>query len=530
MGASREAIFIGYRRGDTADVAGRIYDALADRFGRERIFKDVDNIPFGAEFGDYIKSTLARCSVALILIGPNWADATDANGGRRLDDPNDWVRVEIETALATAGLQIVPVLINGARMPAADCLPESMQPLCKRNAAIVRQDPDFHQDLERLGTAFARHVKGGALDLGLLRKRSGRRGPIAIGTIAAIALIASFAGWRIWDGLDPPSVRDGSPTTAATRAELSRGWQVYREVCAACHSLSGVSYFMLGEAGGPLWDPRFAAGENPAVLRATRSVQVTDVDAEGERVQRSATIADAVITPYPNIAAAMNANGAIPPDLVAYSRSGPDVAGRILGFLRGYRHAQGAPAGSYINEAVSNPDHLTRMAPPLSAGQVAYDDGTAATPEQMSLDVARFIAWAGGAAREPRTRRLTADEEAERDFQYLFEDRQVFQMLVRRGERLSNQCMACHTFDAGGPATIGPNLYGVYGRRAAAVEGVRYSDSLAATGVIWNGPELDAYLLSPQNAVPGTRMSFAGVRDDADRLAIIAYLRSMSPN
>jgi cytochrome c len=170
------------------------------------------------------------------------------------------------------------------------------------------------------------------------------------------------------------------------------------------------------------------------------------------------------------------------------------------------------------------------MPPPLSEGQVAYDDGTAATPEQMSLDVARFIAWAGSAAREPPTRRLISDEEAGRDFQYLFEDRQVLQNLVRRGERLSNQCMACHTFDAGGPSTIGPNLYGVYGRRAAAVEGFRYSDSFAATGVIWTGPELDAYLLSPQDAVPGTRMNFAGVQDDADRLAIIAYLRSMSPD
>jgi cytochrome c2 len=531
MGAAREAIFIGYRRGDTADVAGRIYDALVNRFGRERVFKDVDNIPVGAEFGDYIKSTLSRCSVALILIGPNWAAAADRDGRRRLDDPHDWVRVEIETALGTPGLQVVPVLINGAHMPAVQTLPESMQPLCKRNAASVRQDPDFHQDLERLGTALTRHVKGGALDLGLLRNRPGRRSPLVIGAVAVIALIAGLVGWRVWsDGPHGPVRESGSIVSTATQAELSRGWQVYREVCAACHSLSGVSYSMLGEAGGPLWDRRFTARENPSVVRETRSVQIVDANAQGERVSRRATITDAIVAPFPNIAAAMNANGAIPPDLVAYSRSRPDAADRILAFLRGYRRTQSERAGSYFNEAAANPDHLTRMPPPLSEGQVAFDDRTPATPEQMSRDVALFIAWAGGVARESGPRQLKSDEEADREFDDLFDNQEVFEMLASRGERLSNQCMACHTFNAGGAATIGPNLHGVYGRGAGAVSEFQYSDALGSSGVIWNGGELDAYLLSPQDAAPGTRMNFEGVREDADRLSIIAYLKSISSN
>jgi hypothetical protein len=86
---AREAVFIGYRRDDTADVAGRIYDAMAARFGRNRLFKDVDNIPPGADFGDYIKAILPRCRVVLVLIGPNWVDAKDETGRRRLLDPHD---------------------------------------------------------------------------------------------------------------------------------------------------------------------------------------------------------------------------------------------------------------------------------------------------------------------------------------------------------------------------------------------------------------------------------------------------------
>jgi formylglycine-generating enzyme required for sulfatase activity len=161
-----EAVFIGYRRDDTADVAGRIYDALEARFGRERVFKDVDNIPVGANFGDYIKTILPRCRVALILMGPHWIRAEDGTGRRRLEDANDWVRIEVETALATPGLQVVPVLVNGAHMPRADELPASLEPLLHLNAAVIRRDPDFRHDIDRLGTALRASVRTGLLDLG----------------------------------------------------------------------------------------------------------------------------------------------------------------------------------------------------------------------------------------------------------------------------------------------------------------------------------------------------------------------------
>ncbi len=180
---AQEAIFIGYRRDDTADVAGRIFDALAQRFGKSRLFKDVDNIPPGADFGAYIQTVLPRCRVALILIGPDWLEARDEAGNRRLDDPHDWVRVEIETALKTDGIDVVPVLVNGASMPRAQELPENLHVLLRRNAAVIRRDPDFHDDVDRLATALSSSVQTGMLDLATLggeRKATAMRAGAAI--------------------------------------------------------------------------------------------------------------------------------------------------------------------------------------------------------------------------------------------------------------------------------------------------------------------------------------------------------------
>lgn len=186
-----EAIFIGYRRDDTADVAGRIYDALEARFGRERIFKDVDSIPVGANFRNYIRGILPRCRVALILIGPNWVDARD--GSRRLDDPEDLVRIEAETALATPDLQVVPVLVNGAQMPRAEYLPDTLQPILHLNAAIIRRDPDFRIDIDRLAAALRVSMRSGSLDLGAIgsaRKPllTRQTGPLIL--FAAVAIVA----------------------------------------------------------------------------------------------------------------------------------------------------------------------------------------------------------------------------------------------------------------------------------------------------------------------------------------------------
>ncbi len=225
---AREAIFIGYRRDDTADVAGRVFDAMAQRFGRQRIFKDVDNIGPGVDFGDYIKSVLPRCRVALVLIGPHWLDSKDESGRRRIDDEHDWVRVEIETALATPELLVVPVLVNGARMPRSEEVSESLRPLLRRNAAIIRRDPDFHDDVERLAAALRSSIRTGILDLSKIGGKSsgaptpthaskGSRAPLLIiATLAAaIALVAAGVGVSRW--LAPANTEPAQVLAATTQ-------------------------------------------------------------------------------------------------------------------------------------------------------------------------------------------------------------------------------------------------------------------------------------------------------------------------
>lgn len=143
------SIFISYRRSDSIAEAGRIYDKLVEAFGAERIFKDVDNIPYGADFIEYLDQAVAQCDVLIPLIGQTWLNVTDAEGKRRLDDPHDFVRIEIASALKR-DILVLPVLLDGAVMPGPADLPEDLQTLARRNAARARHDPDFHSDMRRL--------------------------------------------------------------------------------------------------------------------------------------------------------------------------------------------------------------------------------------------------------------------------------------------------------------------------------------------------------------------------------------------
>ncbi|RYD84325.1 MAG: TIR domain-containing protein [Verrucomicrobiaceae bacterium] len=147
------AIFLGYRRADTGDAAGRMFDVLSSLAGRGRVFKDVDSMPLGVDFRAHVRHVLNQCKTFLALIGPSWTQSKDVIGNRRLLDPDDLVRIEIEVALEN-GLNVIPVLINGAAMPSENDLPDSLRALCGLNAAIIRQDPDFHRDMQRLAGAL----------------------------------------------------------------------------------------------------------------------------------------------------------------------------------------------------------------------------------------------------------------------------------------------------------------------------------------------------------------------------------------
>ena len=144
----RGRIFISYRREDAAYPAGWLFDRLAERFGNEQIFKDVDSIELGDDFVEVIGEAVGASDVLLAFIGDRWLTVTDEHGGRRLDDPNDFVRIEIEAALQRK-VRVIPILVEGASMPHEEQLPPSLAPLARRHA-LELSPARFSSDTSRL--------------------------------------------------------------------------------------------------------------------------------------------------------------------------------------------------------------------------------------------------------------------------------------------------------------------------------------------------------------------------------------------
>ena len=197
------------------------------------------------------------------------------------------------------------------------------------------------------------------------------------------------------------------------QGQLQRGYKVYHEVCAACHSMNLMHYRNLGDRHGPFWNPKYPnPNDNPVVKALAKENQVGDIDSEtGEPIQRDATPADKFRAPYPNATAAAAGNGgAAPPDLSVMAKARHDGANYIYSLLSGYK---AAPAGLQIRDGQHyNPymagdltpfwtgDHkhvppggFIAMPPPLKNGLVTYDDGSPQTVDQYAKDVAAFIAW-----------------------------------------------------------------------------------------------------------------------------------------
>ncbi len=142
-----KSIFINYRRADSEDVVGRIHDRLVVAFDKGSVFKDVEDILPGVDFRQALEYEVSCTDLMLVIIGPQWIDRTNK---RRLHDPNDYVRFEIETALKR-NIPVIPVLVGRReRLPQARYLPASLRDLVYRNAVQVRPDPDFHHDMDRL--------------------------------------------------------------------------------------------------------------------------------------------------------------------------------------------------------------------------------------------------------------------------------------------------------------------------------------------------------------------------------------------
>jgi hypothetical protein len=147
-------IFISYRREDSRWLAGRLYDRLTAHFERKQLFMDIDAIALGADFLKVIEKTVGECEVLIAVIGKRWLTSKDEQGGRRLDNPEDFVRTEIATALKR-DICVIPVLGDGALMPRSTKLPDDLKLLARRNALQVG-DTHFDNDCRRLVAAIER--------------------------------------------------------------------------------------------------------------------------------------------------------------------------------------------------------------------------------------------------------------------------------------------------------------------------------------------------------------------------------------
>jgi hypothetical protein len=203
-------IFLSYRRDDSGGYAGRLADDLKQAFAGDQVWRDIEAIEAGADFVDAIGKAIGSCSVLLALIGPRWLEAKNPAGARRLDDPNDFVRLEIATAL-DRGVRVIPVLVGGATMPAESALPDPLRPLARRQAHELtdkRWDYDAGQLFDAVGKLPGLSRRRPAAPEPVMSPPSKSQGMPGwakglIGVIAAIAVLAIIGNMMESSDPDP---------------------------------------------------------------------------------------------------------------------------------------------------------------------------------------------------------------------------------------------------------------------------------------------------------------------------------------
>lgn len=143
-------VFISYRRSMSFDICGRLGDRLRTGYGEHRVIRDIESFPIGQDFTHYIQTAIPKCTHVLVLIDRDWLKEINR---REKAKTFDWVRFEVGCAL-THGIRIIPVLVNGTKMPAADKLPVELKPLSNTNAVELRGGRDFHIDVDRIMAAL----------------------------------------------------------------------------------------------------------------------------------------------------------------------------------------------------------------------------------------------------------------------------------------------------------------------------------------------------------------------------------------
>ncbi|HEY7554588.1 MAG TPA: toll/interleukin-1 receptor domain-containing protein [Candidatus Binatia bacterium] len=212
-------IFVSYRREDSAPYAGRLYDRLCARFGADRVFMDVDDIPPGADFAAQIGVKVASCDALIAVIGKDWLTARNGKGQLRLTDPNDFVGLELAAALQR-GILVIPALVDGAVMPKPEELRDDLRQLAGKNA-VTLQHHDFQRDADILIQALeslpALGTKREMREHASQRGRRARLWKRLLWKVPLILLLVSFAVWWQWR-----QEQTGQPAPGSAPAEISR--------------------------------------------------------------------------------------------------------------------------------------------------------------------------------------------------------------------------------------------------------------------------------------------------------------------
>ncbi|MEU7752283.1 TIR domain-containing protein [Micromonospora sp. NPDC049101] len=219
----RPRVFLSYRRSDSGQVTRAVYDALVERYGPHQVFLDAHSLVPGRDYRTELPRVVRRCNVVLVMIGPSWLGACDNAGRRRLDQPNDYVCLEIETALEPQRT-VVPVLIDGAERPRPDDLPESLAALPYRQGARLRPGVDLPDDIELLIDQFEEELKHHPRDsLALLPPARRWQRRLVIGSV--LVLLLAPLGWSLTDGLTRWSrmVNDAALSPDGTRLATTHG-------------------------------------------------------------------------------------------------------------------------------------------------------------------------------------------------------------------------------------------------------------------------------------------------------------------
>ena len=246
------AIFISYRRDDTEGEAGRLFDDLVGSFDEDSVFMDVAGINPGMDFRKAIDDNVASCGVLLAMIGPTWCSMKNSAGARRLDDPNDFVRLEIASALAR-NIAVIPVLVHDAKMPRPEELPDNLKDLAFRNSVEITH-ARWNSDVKLLTQALTRYVA-----------------PTAPSDTAPVHATVAVQ-------LPPPT----APTTKPRSSRPSSVPLILGIVAAAVVALGMVAYFMFrGPSPAPQPGPATPANVVTPPAPARRQPPGGNVDESG---------------------------------------------------------------------------------------------------------------------------------------------------------------------------------------------------------------------------------------------------------